>query len=68
MSQFLGGRSLVLLFNERIGDVFQENQIKDDVLVLSGIYLRSEFVSCFPERLFEIVCHCILLAIHLSMF
>jgi hypothetical protein len=27
------------------------------VLVLSGIHLRPEFVCCFPECLFEIVCH-----------
>jgi len=37
-------------FGERIGNVFQEDQAENNVLVLGSIHVVAEFVGSRPER------------------
>ena len=48
---------LVLLCSEGVGDVFQEYESKDNVLVFSSIHLRTQFVGRFPEGNFDVFGH-----------
>jgi len=40
-------------FFEGVGDVFEKDETEDDVLVLGGIDVFSEFVGGLPELLFD---------------
>jgi len=40
-------------FLEGIGDVLQEDQAEDDVLVLGGVHIASELVRRLPEDFLE---------------
>src|SRR5690606_9735864 len=38
---------------ECIGDVLEEDQAEDNVLVLSGVHVVAELVGCLPQRALE---------------
>ena len=39
------------MFLEGVGDVFEEDEAQDDVLVLGGAHVPAEFVRRLPELL-----------------
>jgi hypothetical protein len=39
-----------VLFLKRVGDVFQEDEAEDDVLVFCRVEIPAQFVSCCPKR------------------
>jgi len=41
------------VFLESVGDVLQENEAQDDVLILGGVHVVTEFVGRLPEFLLE---------------
>src|SRR5690606_9020528 len=51
----VGGEALQFLplLLERVGDVLEEDEAEDDVLVLRGVHVAAELVSGLPEFLFE---------------
>ena len=42
-----------MLFLEGVGDVFEEDQAEDDVLVLGGVHVAAQLVGGLPELLLE---------------
>jgi hypothetical protein len=38
--------------HEGVGDVLEEDQTENDVLVLSGVHLPAQLVGGFPQRCF----------------
>jgi hypothetical protein len=49
----LAGSQLRVNLLERIGDIFQENQAEDDVLVFGGVHVVAKLVGRLPELGFE---------------
>jgi hypothetical protein len=45
------GDELRVLFLEGVGDVLEEDEAEDDVLVLSGVHAAAERVGHLPELL-----------------
>ena len=45
---FLGERGV--LFLERVGDVFEEDQPEDDVLIFRRVHMTAQLISRRPER------------------
>jgi len=42
---------------ESIGDIFDENQAKHDVLVFGGVHIGAQFIGGGPQGLFNVFDH-----------
>ena len=53
VAEHLAGEELGVVFLEGVGDVFEEDQAEDDVLVFRRVHVVAKLVGHQPELLFK---------------